>query len=203
MYRFFESRKESNMAGFTKKAIIDSFYKLLVKKQLNQITVKDIVTDCGVNRNSFYYYFEDIPSLLSEEIEVLCRNLIDSYTEFDSIEEWLYHVVNLAQDNKKIIHNCIAFVDPSVCEKFLSRLFTHIVTKHIEKAAAQSCVSETDREIIVRLFIYQYTGIFLDWIRRGMPEDIGEAIKRMCYLQEGSLAMMVSKSSDKTPDNNT
>ncbi len=188
------------MAGFTKKAIIDSFYRLLIKKQLNQITVKDIVTDCGVNRNSFYYYFEDIPSLLSEEIGLLCQKLIDSYTEFDSIEEWLYYVVGLAQDNKKIIQNCISFVDPSVCEKLLSRLFTHIVTKHIEEAAAQSCVSETDREIIVRLFIYQYTGIFLDWIKRGMPEDIGEAIKRMCYLQEGTLTMMISKSCDKNPN---
>lgn len=41
------------MANFTKKAIRDSFVKLLNEKPISQITVKDIVEDCGVNRNTF------------------------------------------------------------------------------------------------------------------------------------------------------
>ena len=52
------------MPNFTKKAIKDSMKKLLNERPLNQITVKDIVEDCGINRNSFYYHFEDMPSLI-------------------------------------------------------------------------------------------------------------------------------------------
>ena len=51
------------MAGFAKKAIRDSFIKLLNERPLSQITVRDIVDDCGVNRNTFYYYFQDISQL--------------------------------------------------------------------------------------------------------------------------------------------
>ena len=40
------------MASFTKKAIRDSFVKLLNEKPLSQITIRDIVDDCGVNRNT-------------------------------------------------------------------------------------------------------------------------------------------------------
>ena len=47
------------MASFTKKAIRDSFVKLLNEKSLSQITIRDIVDDCGVNRNTFYYYYQD------------------------------------------------------------------------------------------------------------------------------------------------
>lgn len=36
---------------------------------MNQITVKDIVLECGVNRNSFYYYFEDLPTLPEEVLK--------------------------------------------------------------------------------------------------------------------------------------
>ena len=43
------------MANFTKKAIRDSLVKLLNEKPLSKITVRDIVDDCGVNRNTFYY----------------------------------------------------------------------------------------------------------------------------------------------------
>ena len=52
------------MPNFTKMAIKATFIKLLNERPLNRITVKDIVEECGVNRNSFYYHFEDIPALL-------------------------------------------------------------------------------------------------------------------------------------------
>ena len=45
------------MANFTRKAIKEAFLKLLNQRPLSQITVKDIVEDCGINRNSFYYHF--------------------------------------------------------------------------------------------------------------------------------------------------
>ena len=41
------------MPNFTRTAIKASFLKLLGQRPLNQITVKDIVEDCGVNRNSW------------------------------------------------------------------------------------------------------------------------------------------------------
>ncbi|MBR5944301.1 MAG: TetR family transcriptional regulator, partial [Lachnospiraceae bacterium] len=52
------------MANFTQKAIKESFIKLLNEKPLNKISVKDIVEECGINRNSFYYHFQDIPTLI-------------------------------------------------------------------------------------------------------------------------------------------
>ena len=52
------------MANFTKKAIREAFIQLLEERPLSQITVKDIVDRCGVNRNTFYYYYQDIPQLL-------------------------------------------------------------------------------------------------------------------------------------------
>ena len=54
------------MPNFTRNAIIASFLKLLEERPLNKITIKDIVEDCGINRNSFYYHFQDIPALLGE-----------------------------------------------------------------------------------------------------------------------------------------
>ena len=54
------------MSSFTKNAIKSSFLKLLEEKPLSQITVKMIVEDCGINRNSFYYHYADIPALMEE-----------------------------------------------------------------------------------------------------------------------------------------
>lgn len=56
------------MANFTKNAIKSSFLKPLNERPLSQITVKDIVSDCGVNRNTSYYHFKDIPKLIEDII---------------------------------------------------------------------------------------------------------------------------------------
>ena len=60
------------MPSFTKKAIVESFLYLAGKKPLEKITVRDIVDDCGINRNTFYYYFQDIYAVLED----LCHDLI-------------------------------------------------------------------------------------------------------------------------------
>ena len=60
---------EGHMANFTRNAIQASFLKLLDLRPLAQITVKDVVADCGVNRNTFYYYFQDTPELLEDIVK--------------------------------------------------------------------------------------------------------------------------------------
>ena len=42
------------MPQFTKKAIIDSVLRLGAEKPINKVTVKDVVNDCGITRNTFY-----------------------------------------------------------------------------------------------------------------------------------------------------
>ena len=41
-----------------------SLQRFMEKKPLSKITVSEIIADCGVNRKTFYYHFEDIYALL-------------------------------------------------------------------------------------------------------------------------------------------
>ena len=54
----------------TKELLTDTFWELLEEKAYSKITVNDIVSRCDVNRNTFYYHFQDIR----------CHNVI-SYSE--------------------------------------------------------------------------------------------------------------------------
>ena len=63
------------MPSFTKKAIRESFLHLVAKKPLDKITVRDIVDDCGINRNTFYYYFQDIYAVLEDFYSDMIRAL--------------------------------------------------------------------------------------------------------------------------------
>ena len=64
MKRFTAFWKGVFMAIATKKLLADGLKELLEKKTLDKITVKELVATCGVNRQTFYYNFQDIYELL-------------------------------------------------------------------------------------------------------------------------------------------
>ena len=64
------------MASFTRKAIIDSYARQLLTKPVDKITVKDIVEDCGISRNTFYYHFKDIYEVLEEILHMQEQKVI-------------------------------------------------------------------------------------------------------------------------------
>ena len=74
------------MSAYTKQAIKNSFLKLLNDRPLNQVTVKAIVEDCGINRNTFYYHFTDIPSLATEIITERADQIIRQYANPDNTD---------------------------------------------------------------------------------------------------------------------
>lgn len=54
------------MSQLTKKAIREAFLRQINKMPFDKITVKSIAEDCGINRNTFYYHYQDIYQLLDE-----------------------------------------------------------------------------------------------------------------------------------------
>ena len=80
----------------TRASIIEAFAQLLEERPINKITVKDIVNRCDINRNTFYYHFPDIPSLLLEMMEEKVNALIEVKVTpqrgmgFDKLAERIY-----------------------------------------------------------------------------------------------------------------
>ena len=75
------------MSSFTRQAIMDSFLRLLLKKPFRKVTVRDIVEECGVNRTTFYYYYQDIyaivEGLLSATLTPYAASLLGEAREED------------------------------------------------------------------------------------------------------------------------
>ncbi len=89
------------MPSFTKQAIKMSFMKLLSEQPLNKISVRSIVEECGINRNSFYYHFQDIPALMEEIIVELADGLVKKYPKIESLEDCISEAFDFSLHNKK------------------------------------------------------------------------------------------------------
>lgn len=120
------------MAGFAKKAIRDSFIKLLNERPLSQITVRDIVDACGVNRNTFYYYFQDIPQLIETIINEDADRVIQEHPSVESVEDCLNAAIRFALENRKAVLHIYHSINRDIYEQYQWRVCEHAVTTYVD-----------------------------------------------------------------------
>lgn len=90
----------------TKKALAASLKKLLAHKSFSRITVTEIIEDCGLNRKTFYYHFEDIYGLLRWMLEQDLLSVILSFDLTTDYEQALTYAIDYIEQNKQLLY-CI------------------------------------------------------------------------------------------------
>ena len=173
------------MANFTKQAIKAAFLELLDEKPLNKISVRDIVERCGINRNSFYYHFQDIPSLLGEIIVERTNELMAQYPTVDKIEEAFNTAIDYAQKNRRAIMHVYNSVSRDTFEASVMRLCAYMTEQYLKSAYPDAGISDADREVLHRFIKCQLFGLCIDWMLGGMKPDTGEKMGRILELYRG------------------
>ncbi len=187
------------MASFTKQAIKASFIKLLNEKPLAKISVRDIVTDCGINRNSFYYHFQDIPSLLSEIVTEQTEALIEKYPSIGSLDECFEVAFRFAQDNRRAVMHIYQSVNRDIFVQSSMRLCQSAVESYIGTAFPAHELGEDDRRILVRFLKCQLFGMCIDWVSGGMKDEALADLHRAIELCQGVPELIVTRGRDMQP----
>ncbi len=182
------------MPNFTKMAIKATFIRLLNQRPLNQITVKDIVEECGVNRNSFYYHFQDIPALIEEIVTEEADRIIAEYPSIDSLEACLNAAMEFARKNRRAILHIYHSSNRAIYEQYLWKVCQHVVTAYGRELFGDRPIRESDRELFVQFYKCECFGMVMEWMDGGMNDGIKERISRLCELRRGMVEEMVERS---------
>lgn len=181
------------MANFTKKALIDSFLNLIEDKPLNKITVKDITEGCGVNRNTFYYHFQDIPQLIETLVCEDAENIIASVPTIESIEQCIDVAVSFSLKRKKFVYHIYHSTERAIFEHHLLVTCDKVINKYYDIALSEYPINELDKTVIIEYYKCLCYGITLSCLERGLDEDFQPIVRRICELKKGSIEDMISK----------
>lgn len=184
------------MPNFTKMAIKATFIKLLNEKPLSQITVKDIVETCGVNRNSFYYHFQDIPALIEEIVTEEADRIIAQYPSIDSIETCLMAALAFARENRRAVLHIYNSTNRAIYEQYLWKVCQHVVSTYGEVAFAGKEIAESDKDVIIQFYKCECFGVVIEWMNSGMNSDMPDRVKRLCELRKGLMDKMIERSQE-------
>lgn len=180
------------MANFTRKAIRETFIELLEEQPLNDITVKEIVDRCGINRNTFYYYYQDLPALIEEIIKEEAEAFIHAYPSVTTIVECFDAVTEFASHQKKAIMHIYRSMSREVFERNLMMVCEYFVHNYVDMALAQEPISGENKKTIVDYYKCVCFGLTIDWLNAGMAEEYTRSIRRI-FLLKKDLAMEISQ----------
>ena len=148
----------------------------LVNTSIDKITIKELTDDCGVNRQTFYYHFEDIYDLLKWLCNIEAEQVMQLQDNAVSWKESFASLLNYLSENKSF---CLSLLN-SVEHRFLK----NTLTQYMEQLTLKSVYNEFNENILIEkeklpekqdLFDFQikfYSGAVVSMIERRLLGDI-------------------------------
>ena len=198
------------MANFTKKEIIAAFFRLLEIKPLSKITVKSIVEECGINRNTFYYHYKDIYDLVDDIFNTETAKVISQNPVHGHWQEGCLQSMHYLQEHSMVIQNVFNSISMENITKYLWRVAHDLLITFGKNTTAGYMAKEEDMQFIADFYSHAFVGIFLGWIKNGMKQPPEDFISLMERMLNGSIYDVLRRSAqmpetpvgdDKKPDN--
>lgn len=182
------------MRQHAKVVIINSFKELLNKQCIHKITVKQICEHCGVNRQTFYYYFTDIMDIFKF---IIYEELSIEIAQNRTFETWaggFLATMNYMKRNSKMIlhvYNSSYWTEANTYfTNFSNKLLDDVVMECAEKMGVR--LSEKDELFIVNFYRHVFNGLIIDWISQGMEGEPEVILKKILIMITGSISRSVS-----------
>ena len=181
------------MSQTTKRALAASLKKLLSEKPLDKITVTDIAEDCQVNRQTFYYHFQDIYDLVEWIYTSEATAAIGEKRTYDTWQEGFLHTFQYLLDNRAFVTRTYHSISREHLERYLYNETYRLLIGVVEEKAAGMSLREEDRAFIAHFYKYGFVGLVLDWIGGGMKEKPQSIIDRLDLVIRGSIPQALER----------
>ncbi len=158
--------KQKEISLATKKALAAALKRLMVNKPISKITVRELVAECGINRNSFYYHFEDIYALFKWMVESEAVEIVKQYDLMMDYHEVVSFVLDYVENNQYLLTNAYNAIGQAGLKRFLYLDFISCLGNLIDQGARMQGVElDADyREFLCAFYAEAIAGTLLDYI---------------------------------------
>lgn len=175
------------MADFTKKEIKNAFLKLLNEKEFDKITVTEIVKTCGINRNTFYYHYEDIYALLDDILDTLINEIITECNKDGISSKRFIDSMDFADHNKVAIYHIYNSSNMAKFNECEIKVVDTILRFYINKFYGESKMPSDEFELIIKFYTGAITYLISDWFKNGMKKEPTSIVNMIVELISESL----------------
>lgn len=183
----------------TKRTLAASLKRFMEKKPLSKITVSEIIADCGVNRKTFYYHFEDIYALLKWMLEEEAVEVVKRFDLLVDYREAILFVMEYVRTNKHLL--CCAYdsMGRDEMKRFFYADFIGIVKSAIDNAEQQLGLhtDATFKEFLTHFYTEAIAGLLIDEFTDKEGHEPEKAVEYLALILKSSLPDVLMSASEK------
>ena len=183
------------MAQFTKQKLAETLKSLMIQKSLDKITVKELVDACGVNRQTFYYHFEDIYDLMGWIYRTEAVDPISDIS-YATWHEGYRSIFDYIDQNREFCASTYRSLDKAHLDRLMDNVMREVVTKVFESSGNISALSEEEKTTIVQLYAHSLSGAILEWVAAGFEPAPDVVASQVFRAFDGTLPLMVARLCD-------
>ena len=149
------------MAIDTKQMITDKLFGLLTREMPENVTVKRLVEECGISRQTFYYHFKDIIEVMEWGCEQAMRKAFDMSMQAATPKEAITAFIVEAVNNRKAISHLLSSQYSHELSQIMQKSIRAYLWHLFGTMFPNSALSVADTEVALDFFTGGITGLIL------------------------------------------
>lgn len=183
-------------SNITKLVFADSLKRLMAKTDFNKISVKDIVDNCGLTRQAFYYHFKDKYDLMNWIYYTETARFMNSYNKVEHWADSLVDLCNYMRQNKTFYINALNSTGQNSFQEYLHDYIWDISISAIENI--ENTEFDEDKWGFTAEFISTaLVGLIVRWAKNYMKDEPTEYVEKMHSIFDGSILCELESLSQK------
>ncbi len=166
----------------TKRAIAQSIKELMKREDLRKISVAEIVQNCGINRQTFYYHFKDKYDLVNWIYYNEVVSAISSQKSFHDWNDVMLEILNIMKREKCFYRNALNVTGQNAFQDYFFSLTKSLLIEIINAMDGGKGLKEEDKNFIAEFYTFGLVGVVIQWARNGMKEQPKELVDKLKYF---------------------
>ena len=160
------------MGADVKREITETLLRLLEKKSLEKITVKELVTLCGISRQTFYYHFEDVLDVVDWWTRQGAQHLMEESLRTDDPRKALRLFVDYTAEHRQTLQHLLASRWREQLERRLVQVFTTYLQDMLHRMHPNLAMSPADEEAFLTYYACGISGLLMEQqVRTGAEKE--------------------------------
>ena len=181
------------MASNTKEALGNALKQMLAVKPIEKITIKDLVDICGVNRQTFYYHFDDVYDLLEWVFEEDANKVLPSEVNFSRWREDVILFFKYLQDNSTFALNIYNSQSRTYMLRYYKRRLQNCIRSFAVIVSEGQNIDRGDFEFVVEFYSNCVVGLISQWLDLGMKMPKEMTKDRLMTVLENSVENLLDR----------
>ena len=174
-------------SDFSKRMIAEGMMNLLMKENLEDISIGRLAQFCGVSRSTVYYHFKDKYDIISWIFRSEIAQILDASQE---VGQWTDNLLKLClylQKNREFYVKILRENGQNSFCEYLTQYCNELILQMFRESHGDRVLQLRQIQTISLLYSHGIMGLIQQWGRNNMEEDPEPLVKTVKDLISGAV----------------